>query len=352
MTTPNLPPELWLDKVLPLHNRLTNAVVSIVENLLKEKSIDYLTVTGRTKDRRSVLEKVKRKGYSDPKNQMTDLSGVRIVVYFESDVKRVGQLIDEAFTVDKVNSLDKDTLLSTNQIGYRSVHYVCDLGEKRALVDEYKSLASLKFEFQVRTVLQHAWAELAHDRNYKFSGKLPKELERKLFLYAGLLEIADRGFDETSSAIDDYATSLQTRTTHGDLDIEITSLSLDAFVNLWEQRTQFKLDDSFSRHDLSDLVQELRDFGILKLSQLNSIVPANYAEVSNQAGFSSTLYGIVRDWMIISDWKRFLREVTFSWIMDEDNILDRFFTAQEYKEMMYEFHFRNHPDEDEDDPSV
>lgn len=31
-------------------------------------------------------------------------------------------------------------------------------------------------EVQIRSLLQHAWAEIEHDRNYKFSGILPKEL--------------------------------------------------------------------------------------------------------------------------------------------------------------------------------
>jgi len=166
----------WLDSALPRHDRLTRAVVSIVENILGEQQIPYLAVSGRTKDRVSAIEKIRRKGYADPRAQLTDLSGIRIVVYFESDVQRVAALVNQAFNVDSANSFDKDSLLSTNQLGYRSVHFVCDLGKKRAAVDEYKGIADLKFEFQIRTVLQHAWAELAHDRNYKFSGKLPTKL--------------------------------------------------------------------------------------------------------------------------------------------------------------------------------
>ncbi len=350
MNTPSH--DQWLDQVLPRQERLTNAVVSILENLLRERGIDFLAITGRTKDKRSAVEKIKRKGYAEPTKQLTDLSGVRVVVFFESDVQRVATVIEDAFSVDRPNSLDKDSLLSTNQIGYRSVHYVCDLGKKRSAVDEYKSLAGLRFELQIRTVLQHAWAELAHDRNYKFSGKLPRELERKLFLYAGLLEIADRGFDETARAIDTYAHSLQTRTSHGDLDIEVTSLSLDAFVSLWSERNKYPLEEVASKNDLSDLVAELRDFGITKLSQLDAIVPPKYAEVAKQEKYAATIYGAVRDWMLIRDWRRFLRDVSFSWVMDSENILDHFITQTEYAEMMHEFHLRDSDDESEDEPAA
>ncbi|WP_409371389.1 GTP pyrophosphokinase, partial [Mycolicibacter algericus] len=49
---------------------------------------------------------------------------------------------------------------------------------------------------QVRTVLQHAWAEFEHDIRYK--GSIPAEhapdLDRRFTLAAGLLELADSEF--------------------------------------------------------------------------------------------------------------------------------------------------------------
>lgn len=190
--------EDWLKKHLPRHGNLTEAVVSIVKSLLSDAKIPFLSVTGRTKDERNCIEKVKRKNYERPQNQLTDISGIRIIVYFEHDVEAVSKIIENSFRVDMENSLNRDNVLSTNEVGYRSVHYVCDLGNDRIKLPEFSAFANLRFEFQVRTVLQHAWAELAHDRNYKFAGRLPKPLERKLFLLAGILETADSGFSELS----------------------------------------------------------------------------------------------------------------------------------------------------------
>jgi putative GTP pyrophosphokinase len=49
---------------------------------------------------------------------------------------------------------------------------------------------------QIRTVLQHAWAEFEHDIRYK--GTVPEEhahdLDRRFTLAAGLIELADREF--------------------------------------------------------------------------------------------------------------------------------------------------------------
>lgn len=344
----NFSHEAWLESVLPNHERLTQAVVSIMESVLREQKIDYLAVSGRTKAKKSALEKISRKGYANPITQMTDLSGIRIVVYFESDVKKVSKIIHEAFCVDESNSSNKDVSLSTDKIGYRSVHYVCDLGSGRENLPEHKGLGKLKFEFQVRTVLQHAWAELAHDRNYKFSGKLPQEVERKLYLYAGLLEIADRGFDETALEIDKYAESLRDKASHGDLDIEITSLSLRAFVEEWVKNNNVDLGDSIKRLDVSVLVRELSEFGISKISELAAIVPEKYASVLVSNAVETSIYGVVRDWMIISDWRKFKRKVKIDWMMDDDGTIEEFLSKEDYREFLVAFDLLCEAEEDED----
>jgi putative GTP pyrophosphokinase len=306
--------DAWIESTIPKHKILTNTVVNIVTNLLERNGIDYLAISGRTKDAESVREKINRKNYQDPAAQMTDLSGIRIIAFFESDVDRISGLIEESFEVDRENSMSKDLLLGTDQIGYRSVHYVCDLGESRASLPEFTGLSGLKFEFQIRTVLQHAWAELAHDRNYKFSGKLPREIERKLYLYAGMLEIADKGFDELSHQIDDYIQSVSERTSRGDFDIEITSISLEEYVEKWAQDTGFHLVEFSQKADFSDLVRELSEMGVRELSELIHIIPDNYSEVTARLGYSTNIYGLLRDWMIIHDYKRYHDEVSHDWM--------------------------------------
>lgn len=337
--------EEWLDSIIPIHARLTKSVVSIVESLLHENKIDYLAVVGRTKDKVSTLEKIKRKKYSDLVQKLTDLSGIRIVLYFESDVKKVGELISAAFEVDVENSLDKDSLLSTNQVGYRSVHYVCGLGPKRAEIDEYKGFSKLKFEFQVRTVLQHAWAELAHDRKYKFSETLPPELERQLYLYAGLLEIADKGFDETAKAIDKYSKSLQDRTDHGDLNFGVDSLSLAAYVNYWAKQNGLVLHETNWVTELSELVRELHEFGIKKISELADIVPPKYAEISKEESAEKTIFAAVRDWMLIKDWRRFKQRVKFNWVMSDAGVIERLIPHGDIDEFRHSFEWMDAEDD-------
>ncbi|MDC8829381.1 GTP pyrophosphokinase [Alteromonas gilva] len=329
--------ENWLDIALPKHRRLTDAVVTILENLLNANSVEYLAVTGRTKEKESALEKIKRKGYKNPGRQLTDISGIRVIVYFESDVKRVSDLIESSFSIDKQNSLNQDDLMSTDQIGYRSVHFVCDLGKQRGALPEFEEISDLKFEFQVRTVLQHAWAELAHDRNYKFSGKLPKEIERELFLYAGMLEIADRGFDTLSTKIDNYIKNLNMKSQAGDLATEINSISLPQFVEKWCQDNNVILELPHTTDQYSELVGELNDFGVQTLEQLNNIIPPAYAEAYRRRKHETTIYGLVRDWMLIHDWRKFVHDVEFNWVMAFPHIYDEFIEEKELEEFLGSF---------------
>src|SRR5690606_4192473 len=58
----------------------------------------------------------------------------------------------------------------------------------------FRDLIGLRVSVQLRTVLQHAWAEFEHDIRYK--GTVPEslapDLDRRFTLAAGLLELADQ----------------------------------------------------------------------------------------------------------------------------------------------------------------
>uniref|UniRef100_UPI00396B139D GTP pyrophosphokinase n=2 Tax=Klebsiella/Raoultella group TaxID=2890311 RepID=UPI00396B139D len=165
-------------------------------------------VSYRTKTKEGIIEKVDRKNYKNPWKQLTDVSGVRVILYLESDIVRVSEILNSTFNIDNENSMSNESRLSSDKVGYRSVHYVCDIGEKRNVLKEYEYVSGMKCEIQVRTMLQHAWAELTHDRNYKLGANLPLEIKRKINLFSGILEIADQGFSEIVNSIEEYKESL------------------------------------------------------------------------------------------------------------------------------------------------
>lgn len=326
----------WADAIIPIQTRLTDSVITILTNLLDNNDLQYLSLSGRTKNKQSILEKISRKGYKKPETQMTDISGIRVIVFLESDIKKVCEIIETSFNVDRENSLNQDERLSTNQIGYRSVHYVCDLGVDRIKLPEFIDFSSSKFEIQVRTVLQHAWAELAHDRNYKFSGKLPPEIERNLYLYAGMLEITDKGFNDLSILIENHVQEVHDKNTEGDLDYTLDTLSLRQFVESWASKNKLEVTDTLFKSDLSELILELEQFGITNAKDLNAIIPKDYAAIVKD--YNRTVFGYVRDWMLIHDWRKFIDKVTFNWVLiDEVGIYGKFFDKHELKEFSKAF---------------
>ena len=204
--TPTLPPGLTPQAAEPISTVARTAIAEyedrrpalvaatanyrkLVTALLDDAGINYLSITARTKSVESFAAKAERtvdgrRLFSDPLVEITDQVGLRVITYLREDVDAVATLLtDEMRLLD-----DRDMGLETARAGrwgYASRHLLVGVeGEQQP--------ASI----QVRTVLQHAWAEFEHDIRYK--GSIPTEhapeLDRRFTLAAGLLELADREF--------------------------------------------------------------------------------------------------------------------------------------------------------------
>ncbi|MBC7659999.1 MAG: hypothetical protein H7249_09850 [Chitinophagaceae bacterium] len=171
-----------------LHKKLTTA--------LHLSGVKVHTVSQRVKTEHSLRNKISRpdKIY-DSIEQLTDLIGLRVVTYFEDSVEEVARIVEEAFVIDFDRSIDKRFRIDPSSFGYRSLHYVCH--------STSESLG-LPFEIQIRTVLQHAWAEIEHDLGYKFPETVPNAIKRRFSRVAGLLEIADAEFVELRESMKRY----------------------------------------------------------------------------------------------------------------------------------------------------
>jgi ppGpp synthetase/RelA/SpoT-type nucleotidyltranferase len=126
---------------------------------------------------------------------VTDLVGLRIATWFEDAIEDVARLIERTYAVDFTHSTDKSRWADTARFGYRSVHYVCSLPDGPS--------PDFRFEIQVRTALQHAWAEVEHDLGYK-ADAVPAPIRRRFSRVASLLEVADLEFVEIRRALEAY----------------------------------------------------------------------------------------------------------------------------------------------------
>ncbi len=154
------------------------------------------TVNHRVKSETSVRSKISRPDrIYENICQLTDLIGLRIVTYFEDGVEEVARIVEGLFSIDYDRSIDKRVQIDPSSFGYRSLHYVCK---------PIPETLNLPFEIQIRTVLQHAWAEIEHDLGYKFPEAVPNAIKRRFSRVAGLLEIADAEFMELRGTMESY----------------------------------------------------------------------------------------------------------------------------------------------------
>jgi ppGpp synthetase/RelA/SpoT-type nucleotidyltranferase len=189
----------------PALQEVTARYVALVTTLLDDAGINYLTITGRTKSVASFAAKAARAqpgspAYDDPLSGITDQVGVRVICYLLSEVEAVADLLAGEFTILDDRDMGRETA-SQGRFGYASRHIL--LTAAHGAPARRDETGGLPASVQVRTVLQHAWAEFEHDIRYK--GTVPAEhapdLDLRFTLAAGLLELADREFSEIRTRI-------------------------------------------------------------------------------------------------------------------------------------------------------
>jgi len=166
----------------------------LIKSIIKPTHLEIHQVTARAKSLDSMRLKLRRKRYQQPEREITDVIGVRVITYYMDDVDRVTDLLKLEFRIDKANSEDKRSALDTSAFGYRSVHLIAQLTGSRINSPEYTSLKGYWFEIQVRSLLEHAWAEIEHEVKYKPRIDYPGEITRRFARIAGVLEFLDSEF--------------------------------------------------------------------------------------------------------------------------------------------------------------
>jgi ppGpp synthetase/RelA/SpoT-type nucleotidyltranferase len=190
---------LEYDRQRGLYHDFANDIVRLIKACLDDSEINYHTITGRDKDPDSFEKKAAQTSsddpsaakYTDPLQQITDKAAVRVTTYFLETVDAVLSVIDQEF--DLLEHLDK-TSPEPDRLGYQSHHYLVRYPPSRTRLSEYRRFSGLIAEIQVRTILQHAWAEIEHDIQYKAIAAVPELIRRRFTALAGLIEIADREF--------------------------------------------------------------------------------------------------------------------------------------------------------------
>jgi ppGpp synthetase/RelA/SpoT-type nucleotidyltranferase len=225
--------------VRPRYEAFAQAVREILFQALRAKDITVNSVEARAKEPESFGTKGEAPSENDPRvpkywyplEDITDLAGVRIITFFPRAVESVGTCIREEFEVLEHTDLSR-TLLQEERFGYQSEHYLVRLSSKRTTLPEYNPHLGLVAEVQVRTILQHAWAEIEHDIQYKSSITIPNTIRRRFMALAGVFEIANREFQAIQDEDKQLRQEARTSVEEGVLDrVEITADALRSYLD-------------------------------------------------------------------------------------------------------------------------
>jgi ppGpp synthetase/RelA/SpoT-type nucleotidyltranferase len=250
--------------------------VNLVTNILDDAGINYLSVSGRTKSVASFAEKATRTAhgvrlYTDPLREIGDQLGVRVITYVRDDVAAVADLLADQVVVADDRDLGRETA-SEGRFGYASRHLQIVLDAARVGQPAYAQLEGRNVQVQIRTVLQHAWAEFEHDIRYK--GTVPDEhthdFDRRFTLAAGLLELADQEFATIRDRLRGPARSddhLHARS--ADDDPRLDARELGAFLAGQYDDADWSRSDHYAW--ISGLLHEL---GITSLDELGEVLRA------------------------------------------------------------------------------
>jgi putative GTP pyrophosphokinase len=218
---------------------LAEAAKNITEEALKRRNILVHSIQARAKDPRSFGKKAAKPSKNDPNKPMypsplteiTDQAAIRIITFFPRTIEKINELLCAEFRV--IEYSDKgESLIEEERFGYLSVHYLVTLSNNRRYLPEYQRFETAKVEVQVRTILQHAWAEIEHDIQYKSSLTIPRDIKRRFMALAGLLEIADREFQSIQEADRDLTERAESLIAEGKLNqVEITPSALRIYLD-------------------------------------------------------------------------------------------------------------------------
>lgn len=129
-------------------------------------------VKARAKEPASLRKKLEQRGIAATttlEEDIKDLAGCRVIFYTNSDVTRLinSGIIHQNFEVLDVKLHHPRRGVEDAAELYISNHYLVRFTPERIALPEYARFAGMRCEIQIQTILNHAWAEMAHDTIYK-----------------------------------------------------------------------------------------------------------------------------------------------------------------------------------------
>lgn len=207
--------------------------------------------------RAKLQERDKLKQYASSqqiRDDIPDLAGVRIALYFPGDRQIVRSILEENFKVEEQRTFplhDKPKRRGKRFDGYHADHYRLFMQDSRVDAAD-KQYTNARIEVQVGSVLMHAWAEVEHDLIYKpENGFLSQDEEAILDEVNGLVLSGEIALERLQRALERRL---------GDLDASFDShFDLAAYLHRWWDNGRTTFEPPMGRADvLWELLREAK----------------------------------------------------------------------------------------------
>ena len=193
---------------LPRFREIEQEVKEKLKQTLADAGLLVAAIESRVKAYDSLAGKLELKGHKyNSLADLTDILGLRVITFYIDDVDKVASAVERLFEIDWDNSVDKRKIHEIDSFGYLSLHYICSVPG-----------FPYRFEIQMRTLLQHAWANMDHDTGYKSGVEIPKRYMRNMSRLAGMLELVDDEFSKIRIELTDYRRRVQALVRSGNLE--------------------------------------------------------------------------------------------------------------------------------------
>lgn len=202
-------------KKIPFYEAAGRLAAGQLEEALAAAGIRAM-VTSRPKSPERLKRKVQRrnaeqaapyKSMREIYEDIADLSGVRVSLYFPGDRDKADSLMADLFELSETRHFpdESETPPTYNKrfSGYWANHYRAQM-KADGLEPAQRKYASVRIEIQVASVLMHAWSEVEHDLIYKpLQGTLSEEELAILDELNGLVLTGEIALERLQSAGDE-----------------------------------------------------------------------------------------------------------------------------------------------------
>ena len=146
------------------------------------------SIKSRIKSPRSIIRKLKRRGFPISLHSMmdnlNDIGGIRVICPFIEDIYTVADMLmrqDDLTLIER-----KDYIQTPKPNGYRSLHMIVEVP-----IFLSSETRPVRVELQLRTIAMDFWASLEHQLRYKSDMAIPPHISKDLKDCADVISATD-----------------------------------------------------------------------------------------------------------------------------------------------------------------